>query len=106
MAKNKEPRDQVVHTRFSKSEKAKILEKAQIYDMDLSTYCRDKTLNGRERSNYYRRKMNTKIVEITKATNELYDYLARTDSDMIPKADLLPLVDNIKKGCNATWKKH
>lgn len=105
MPKVKENRDQMITPRFTKTEIEKLKAEASLFNMPLSTYCRDKLLKGKERNNYYRRNVNTKLVEITKATNDIYDYLARTDSDFVPKTDLIPLIDNIKKGCGDIWNR-
>ena len=104
MPKVKEPKDQRITIRYTQTECKRLEEEATLYQMDVSTYCHDKSLKGKERRNYYRRNMNTKLVEITNATNAIYDYIARVEGDVVPKKDLLPLVDKVKKGCEAMWK--
>ena len=104
MKQFKEKRTYTRTVRFSNSELLKVEKEAAIYQMTPSTYMRDKILNGKERTNYNRRIMNTRMVEVTRAIDNMYDYLANVDSDYVPKTELIPLFDNVKKGCNALWK--
>ena len=44
------------------------------------------------------------VITINQATDCVLELIARTESDYISKADLIPLIDNIKKGCDYLWK--
>lgn len=101
----KEKRDTKLTMRLTASEKRRIDRQAEIYQMNPSDYARDKILNGKERNNYYRRIMYTRLVETSHAVDCVYDYISRTDSDYVSKAELIPFIDNIKKGCEALWKR-
>ena len=105
MNTTKEKRNCSRTVRYTKTEDSKIEKEAATYQMDVSAYIRDKSLNGKERKNYQRRITNTRIVEISHAVDIIYDHIAKTNSDYILKTDLIPLIDNVKKGCNALWKR-
>lgn len=58
-----------------------------------------------KRRERHRSVMYTGLVEISHQIDCLYDLIHRTGSDYIAKSDILPIIDNTKKGCDILWKK-
>lgn len=103
MKKNSK-KTEIISIRVTPTQKKLYQKQADMYQMPLTTYCADKLANGKERNIFARRVLNTRLVETGKAVDDIYDYMSRTDSEYVPKADLYPLLDNVKKGLNAVWK--
>lgn len=103
MKNSKEMKDQRITLRLTPTQKNKLQSEANLYGMSFNSYCQDKLVNGKQRQAYANRTRLTRLVTVQKAINDLKDYLEKTDSDTVPKAELLPLVDTLKKGCDIEW---
>lgn len=95
----KERLDKKETVRYTSEEFDVISEKAKELGMKPSAYIRDKTINGKERSSYAIKKMITAKITAQKHIDQLYELLETTNSDSVPKENIIQLLEEARKEC-------
>lgn len=95
----KEKLDVRITVRFTLGEAKLVNETADELGMQASTYIRDRIVNGRERSNYSKRKLCTTLVTMNQYLDQFQDTVLSMDGDSIPKEELIPFIEKLRKEC-------
>lgn len=101
----KEIKDQKMTQRYTSAQRDDIENRARQFGMQPSVYiastmCSEATI--KKHTKYLKCHQ---AVLLTTFTNRLYDLINRTDSDSVPKAELIPIVDDIQKRSANIWKR-
>ena len=97
--KTTETLDEKITVRYTSSELNNFKEKATRLGMKPSAYIRDKSVNGKERSSHAMKKMIAAKVTAQKHIDQLYELLEMTESDSVPKKDIINLLKEARKEC-------
>jgi len=88
---------------YTPAEDRRLQEESNKLGMKTSVYIRDRSLNGRERNSQKNKIMCTTLVTISHGIDAIYDLVYKTDDDCISKKELIPIIDNMKEGCEKIW---
>lgn len=93
------PLTEKVTTRYTDDEYSMVKAKADSYDMPISNYIRDVTVNGTERKVYAKRRMSKAVITANKHIDQLYELVASTETTTVPKDLIITFLEEARKEC-------